>query len=132
MFSRETGRDGVAEGGDDDAKRVREGQHNPKRHCSLVCCPQPHTADSCVAEPGSNRAPLPLTANPLPPGGEQTREEEQKKQVKRPYVACMRAESCVATSRSCSKTLKLEQLHGLSQLQPNKACVHLVFGRLNI
>lgn len=66
-------------------------------------------------------------------GGEQNgEEEEQKKQVKRPYAACMRAESSVATSRRRSKTPKLKKLQVPSQREPNKACVHLVFGRFNV
>lgn len=92
-----------------------------KKDTAAVGSLQPHTADSCESEPGSNRASLPLTANPLPPAGEHIG-EEQKKEVKRPYAACMRAESsgCQQKLRNSKSEKCYKETTG------TKACAHLV------
>lgn len=103
-------RDGVAEGGDGDAKRVRGS--TTQRQCSLRLR---SVASHCRRLCGRTREQQSTVTSDRKSSsswgwGEQTREkEEQKKQVKRPYAACMRAESSVATGRRCSKTPKLKR-----------------------
>lgn len=108
-----------------------DGSTTQKDTAASVWARQPHTADSCEAEPESNRASLPLTASPLPPAGENIGEEEQKKEVKRPYAACVRAESRAVASSRRSKIQSLKKAKR-TQEEPSRLCVPLVFRRMNV
>lgn len=72
---------------------------------------QTNTADDCMEEPEKETVTdtqLPLTANPLPPGGSKPRHGQKKRKEggQMPYGACMRSKTGANSSRRSSESVK--------------------------